>query len=144
MSVPSLRKPLQAVPTGAERERALAEQLQALSAEAQVRILRSLHHDLLRKALPVVEEAATAGDDDNKRRQQRQRTLRPAKIIYHNRTCVSDCQIRDISATGARIRVASTSHLPNHFELVVAGAPQPHQCEVRWRSPIEMGLKFIA
>lgn len=143
MSAPSLRKPVQAAPTEADREKALADQLLALSVEAQLRVLRSFNHELLRKALPATVDPAAADDDDNKRRQQRQRTLRPGKIIFHNRTCVSDCQIRDVSATGARIRVASTSHLPNHFELVVAGAPQPHQCEVRWRSPIEMGLKFI-
>lgn len=143
MSAPSLRKPVQAAPTEAEREKALADQLLTLSVEAQLRVLRSMNQDLLRQALPAAEEPSTAADDDNKRRQQRQRTLRPGKIIYHNRTCVADCQIRDVSATGARIRVASTSHLPNHFELVVAGVPQPHLCEVRWRSPIEMGLKFI-
>ena len=121
-------------------ETVIGRQLTELPADVLVRILRTLHADLLKKALVPLGELSSA--EENNRRHARQRTLRTAKIIYHNRTCVADCQIRDMSQTGCRIRVASTANLPRHFELKITGVAETKLCEVKWRSPEELGVLF--
>ena len=54
-----------------------------------------------------------------------------------------DCEIRDISHSGCRIRVASAAGLPRQFELRIADIDGSKLCEVRWRSPNELGVEFI-
>ena len=54
-----------------------------------------------------------------------------------------DCQIRDISQSGCRIRVASTTNLPRQFDLQITGVAEIKHCEVRWRKSTEMGLQFV-
>ena len=110
--------------------------LTSLPVDALVRVLRSVHEDLLKQAL-----ASEAGSE--KRDQTRQRTLRSGKIIYNNQSCVVDCQIRDMSESGCRVRVASTVSLPKHFEMQITGLKEKRLCEVKWRSPQELGLHFI-
>lgn len=122
-------------------ETVIGQQLTELPADVLVRILRTLHTDLLKKALVPPGEKSSAGE--NNRRHARQRTLRTAKIIYHNHTCVADCQIRDMSQSGCRIRVASAANMPRHFELKIVGVTEARFCEVKWRSPEELGVHFI-
>lgn len=110
--------------------------LTSLPVDALVRVLRSVHEDLLKQAL-----APEAGSE--KRGHTRHRTLRSGKIIYNNQACVVDCQIRDMSESGCRVRVASTASLPKHFEIQITGLKEKRLCEVKWRSPQELGLQFV-
>ena len=109
--------------------------LTSLPVDALVRVLRSVHEDLLKQAL--------APNDSSKRSRTRQRTLRSGKIIYNNQTCVMDCQIRDMSEGGCRVRVANTANLPRHFDIQITGRRERQLCEVKWRSPQELGVQFI-
>jgi hypothetical protein len=130
------RKPKQ--PTG-QQEGGLAESLTALPADDAVRLLRTLDRGLLQQALATEDQPASG-----KRHAQRQRTLRAAKAVYNNRSCVVNCQIRDISNAGCKILISNSASLPKHFELQIAGIPETRLCEIRWRKTSEIGVKFIS
>lgn len=54
------------------------------------------------------------------------------------------CQLADISAGGARIKLASTLELPKRFTIFLARARgNPRTCEIAWRSKGEAGLRFL-
>ncbi len=53
-----------------------------------------------------------------------------------------DCVIRDISATGARLKVADPSQVPLAFELVARDRGIDRPAHVRWRKNNEVGVSF--
>ncbi len=53
------------------------------------------------------------------RQADRLRCLLPAKIVFNNRCSTFDCLIRNISASGAKIEIATAASLPARFELEV-------------------------
>jgi hypothetical protein len=78
---------------------------------------------------------------ENRRRVARQRILKGAQIIFKGGATTIDCTVRDISATGARLKVASPIGIPETFDLAVEGAPVGH-CHVVWRKPDQIGVEF--
>lgn len=122
-------------------EEIIIQQFAALSAAAISRLLRSLDENVLKQVLGELHDLPGGGK--SKRELARQRVLRSGKIIYDNRSCLIDCQIRDMSISGCRVRVANTLNLPGHFELQIIGVAQPRLCGVRWRTPSELGLQFL-
>jgi hypothetical protein len=122
-------------------ESMLLDMLRTLPADTVIRSLRTLHRDLLEQALAP--EPAIGASPQGKRREVRQRALRSAKVIYNNRSCLVDCQIRDLSRGGCRIRTANSTSVPAIFELQIIGVPEIRLCEVRWRNATEVGVRFI-
>lgn len=55
------------------------------------------------------------------------------------------CQVRDISAGGARIIVfTDTSTIPESFDLLLDPSAKVRRvCRVAWRSPSEVGVQFV-
>ena len=55
------------------------------------------------------------------------------------------CEVRDISAGGARLAVfCGTDAVPEVFELVLShSAKVKRACKVAWRSPTELGVQFM-
>lgn len=51
------------------------------------------------------------------RASRRQRVLKSGKIIYANGSIVIDCTIRNISETGAQLKVPTTVAIPDRFEF---------------------------
>jgi len=88
----------------------------------------------------------TASDDDARlaehRRAQRHRTLKPAKVVFNQRSSVLDCTIRNLSASGARLQVATVVGFPERFDLVVDGVTRPAKSV--WRTNKEVGVTFLA
>lgn len=52
------------------------------------------------------------------------------------------CEMRDVSESGARLRVNDGRTAPQEF-LVVLGMGLNRWCRVMWRSEAEIGIKFI-
>jgi PilZ domain len=150
--MPLLRKPLpHTAPAGVvDTSKDLLARLTVLQADQLVNILRGLDRKILAQALDqpqqVAEEnsAAPEAPGSDSRRASRNRTLRAGKIIYNNKMCVTDCQIRDVSETGCRIRAASTSAIPRFFTLHVLAGDARHECEVVWRAKDELGIRYLA
>ena len=88
---------------------------------------------------PVQSEPQSA----DQRQAERTGTLRGGKIVYNNKMCVSDCQVRDISDTGCRVTVESSAGIPDHFMLHILNGDVKRECEVAWRRSDMLGLRFI-
>jgi len=75
------------------------------------------------------------------RKHPRHRTLKSGKIIYNRRLTVIDCIVRNMSAAGACLEVA-THYLPDEFDLSIPIDCVKHHCRVAWRTPNRMGVSF--
>jgi hypothetical protein len=73
----------------------------------------------------------------------RRRTLKSGIIAYNNRYCTLPCMVRDVSATGARLRVDGTVSAPDTFVLIVESDGLEADCEVVWRKGNEIGVKYV-
>lgn len=78
-----------------------------------------------------------------RRANQRQRRLNGAKIVFNNNTSVIECVVRDLSAEGARLRVASPLGIPDLFELRIDRNGACYQSKVAWRSADHVGVTFL-
>jgi len=83
----------------------------------------------------------------------RRRVLKAGIAASNDRHLTVACTVRDVSATGARLRAESSVSIPDTFELiieVVGLAPDDlavgleADCQVVWRKANEVGVKFLA
>ena len=72
---------------------------------------------------------------------QRHRTLKGARIVFNDGRSAFDCQVRNLSDTGARLRVTSVIGVPDHFDLVFDDGQQ-FAAEIAWRKETEIGVQF--
>jgi PilZ domain len=74
----------------------------------------------------------------------RRRMLKAGVIAYNDRHVTISCTVRDISATGARLRVEGSVTAPDTFELVIQLDGLEASCQVVWRSGSDIGVRFLA
>jgi len=70
----------------------------------------------------------------------RVRRFKAGTIVFNDAASVFDCTVRNISATGACLLVASPLTLPAEFELMIEGERRP--CAVAWRRPDRVGVEY--
>lgn len=75
-------------------------------------------------------------------RAARSRTLIGARALFNDGRSSFDCQIRNMSATGARLSFESTVGLPNTFVLEIPSRGQLINVIVKWRRVAAVGVKF--
>ena len=77
-----------------------------------------------------------------KRLAPRRNTIIPATLIYNAGRTKTDCIIRNLSESGAKLEIrSSVAAIPNTFDLIAAGH-RPHPCRVMWRTLKEIGVQF--
>jgi PilZ domain len=54
----------------------------------------------------------------------------------------SECQVMDISKTGAKIVAVMSLSLPERFQLAFSKGGETRSCEVIWRHGRVLGVKF--
>jgi hypothetical protein len=54
------------------------------------------------------------------------------------------CTVRDLSATGARLRLDTSVGAPDSFLLVIDMEGMEADCTVVWRKASEIGVKFLS
>ena len=75
----------------------------------------------------------------------RKRTLLRGRICWGPHAAIStDCTIRDISETGAQLRVPATQALPNEFALIHVLDGIAYQATLAWRRGDLAGVHFEA
>ena len=78
---------------------------------------------------------------------QRSRNRIPARYhaYLHAETgaVISDCLVKDISETGARIILPEAARLPKQIILRVTGEATPMNAFVVWQAGTKCGLEFI-
>ncbi|MEM8689832.1 MAG: hypothetical protein AAGF81_21090 [Pseudomonadota bacterium] len=89
---------------------------------------------------PTPEPAASPAADDP---DMPTRVLKSGKLIYNNSSSVVDCQIREISSKGCKIRVENSMGIPEHPVLQILDGKTKRQCQVAWKKLEEIGLEFI-
>jgi hypothetical protein len=73
----------------------------------------------------------------------RRRMLKAGQIAYNDRHVTIGCTVRDMSATGARLRVEGSVTAPDTFELLIGLDGLEANCQVVWRSGTDVGVKFL-
>jgi hypothetical protein len=82
--------------------------------------------------------------NSNKRGARRQRMLLAGKLVFGKGAYTSNCAIREISETGARIKTPSKDLLANDVYLIDIRNGFVHEARVVWRKPFEFGLQLSA
>jgi len=84
--------------------------------------------------------------DVKQRRKSARRSLTVqmlARIMTVDGTRAFRCEVRDISETGARLSTFDAPKVPDTFFLALSDHGTAHRsCEVMWRSPKELGVRF--
>ena len=84
-------------------------------------------------------------DEEERRAADRARTLKGGTIVFNNGNSVLNCVIRDLSPTGARLKVDGAAMLPDEFLLVTGPCDERQERAVRvmWRALGELGVAFV-
>lgn len=72
----------------------------------------------------------------------RSKTLKSAKIVFNKNQSVIDCMVRDLSPTGAKIKLGDMLPLPKTFILELNDGTR-HDCERVRAMGLEIGVRFI-
>jgi len=79
-----------------------------------------------------------------RRKAQRSRTFKGGKIVFNDGRSVIDCTIKNLSPTGAALRIESTIGIPDDFKLVISPDNMTKACRVVWRKEDQIGVAFVA
>jgi hypothetical protein len=86
----------------------------------------------------------TTQTDENKRIAPRARVLKGAKIVYMNQWSVSDCTVRDMSLTGAKLICGNAMQVPSTFRLLLPSENTIQDARVAWRREGMIGIEFTS
>lgn|ERR1700688_2105066 len=79
------------------------------------------------------------------KRHARRQPMRYSAWVALSATERHGCVLSDVSDSGARIEVQDSSVLPEHFLLLLsANGAARRYCQVVWRQPNKVGVKFEA
>jgi hypothetical protein len=76
------------------------------------------------------------------RSSQRRRMLKQARISFNDGRSTIDCTLRNISDTGALLKVTSSLGVPDQFELILLTEDRAIPCSVVRRRAEELGVAF--
>lgn len=79
---------------------------------------------------------------EDKRVAPRSRILKGGKIVALNFGSVVDCSVRDMSATGARIRCNNQNDVPDEFLLLIQSDNWIRPAKAVWRRNDLVGVEF--
>ncbi len=78
---------------------------------------------------------------DERRKSPRQRMFKAGTIAF-NRAGGISCTIRNLSANGACLEVASPLGIPDDFILVIESDHSQRACHVAWKAEKRIGVAF--
>ncbi len=76
----------------------------------------------------------------DRRTSPRRRVLKTAYIVISDKAPKLECVVRNVSAKGARLEVATTFGIPETFRAIINGVP--HSCRTVWRTDKILGVQF--
>ena len=87
---------------------------------------------------------AAEPEDDVRRGARRRRVLKAGVIAYNNRHSTLPCTVRNISETGAQLRLPglTAASAPDTFELIIDLDGLEAACTVMWRRGEDIGVRF--
>ncbi len=81
---------------------------------------------------------------DEQRRARRPRVLLTGRLVFGEADLTVDCTIRDLTQTGARLKLSGPAALPARLTLIEVNSGRLHECEVSWRRLPEIGVSFLS
>jgi len=79
---------------------------------------------------------------ENQRKAARLRTLKSGKMVFNDGNSLVDCLVRDLSDTGAKLKVVTAIGVPDRFALLLEGETKGRPCTVVWRTATSIGVMF--
>jgi hypothetical protein len=79
-----------------------------------------------------------------KRRAPRQKSFLRGLVYFGNSPSATDCIVRDISDTGARLKFSSPPATTDFLDLHIPVKGQTLHCKVQWRAADEIGITFVS
>lgn len=73
----------------------------------------------------------------------RVRSFLRGECVSMNGAIRSECTVRDLSETGARIQISGGITLPEHFDLFIPQRNRREKAKLVWRHAEEAGLIFV-
>lgn len=74
----------------------------------------------------------------------RRRALKAGIIAFQGHFITYRCTVREISDTGARIRVDDVLLIPDNFDLLIELDAVEYSCNVVWRRQNDIGIRFTS
>lgn len=71
----------------------------------------------------------------------RQRVLKGGRIVINDGFSTFQCTVRNLSETGARLKVAGVVGIPDAFELLMDDGRR-FACTAKWKTEFEIGVEF--
>jgi hypothetical protein len=81
---------------------------------------------------------------EDKRRSLRRRVLKGGSVVFNDRHSTLPCSVRDVSDTGARLRVTGSVSVPDTFELIIELDGLEARCEVIRRDGNDIAVRFLS
>ncbi len=78
------------------------------------------------------------------RQQRRQRAFLGAKIVYGEQDFTLDCVVRDLTGTGARLKLPDGQAVPDRFILLEFRSGVAYEAHVVWKRHPEIGVSFLS
>lgn len=73
----------------------------------------------------------------------RRRVLKAATAVFNEKWYPLDCQVRNISDTGCRLRTEDAHAFPHTFKLCIDLDGLEADCRVVWRAETDLGVCFV-
>jgi hypothetical protein len=86
---------------------------------------------------------AAAENPSDHRRSPRQRSFLGGKLVYGDGAFTIDCVVRDVSTSGARIKLPEGQAVPDLVYLVEMRSGIAYEARVAWKRHPEIGLEFV-
>jgi len=78
----------------------------------------------------------------DRRNQSRARTLKSARILLNHHQSVINCVVRNLSPTGACLKVETTFGIPDRFDVMFDMDKSIRPCRLIWHSGKQIGVEF--
>jgi hypothetical protein len=72
----------------------------------------------------------------------RSRTLKSARILLNHHQSVIDCVVRNLSPTGACLKVETTFGIPDRFDVMFDMDKSIRSCRLIWHKDKLIGVEF--
>jgi hypothetical protein len=79
----------------------------------------------------------------DRRKTTRRRTYLGGQIAFNRQSPLVDCLVRNISAEGAKLVLASTGTVPQEFDLAVHKTERTFRARMIWQRAEEAGVVFL-
>jgi hypothetical protein len=87
---------------------------------------------------------AQAPRPEDSRSARRNRVLMDGAVVYAQGARSLDCTIRDLSETGARVRLSGPEPVPEQIMLIQMRTGIAYEATVAWARGRDLGLTFVA